>query len=298
MKPNLKLCPYHSVLKNEHRTTVSKFGSFYRKSDRKRVLRYFCNLCRLHFSTATTSKNYFQKKRFLNHRVARLLVAGVSQREGAKILKTGRKTIVRKFILMGLRAKEKFLLENRGRTLKSAKIQFDDMETFEHTKCKPLSITIAVEEKTRRILDFQVSQMPAKGLLSHIARKKYGYRPDHRKRGREMLLKNLKYLVDDRSVIKSDENPHYVNDVKRFFPQAEHQVFKGRRAAVTGQGEIKKGGFDPIFDLNHTCATLRARMNRLFRRTWCTTKKLERLDLHIALTALFHNRNLRTFSTI
>jgi len=85
-----------------------------------------------------------------------------------------RKTFVRKFILMGLRAKDKLLNENKKLYPKAVHIQFDDMETFEHTKCKPLSITLAVEEKTRRILDYQVSQMPAKGLLAEISRKKYG----------------------------------------------------------------------------------------------------------------------------
>ncbi len=57
-------------------------------------------------------------------------------------------------------------------------LEFDDLETFEHTKCKPLSATIAVESKTRRILGFRVARMPAKGLLAAISRKKYGYRKD------------------------------------------------------------------------------------------------------------------------
>ena len=298
MKPKINFCPYHTNLKVDSRTNIQKFGSFYRFSDRKKVLRFYCKLCKLHFSTASTSKNRHQRKRQYNHQVARLLVAGVSQREGAKILKINRKTFVRKFIQMGYRAKEKLLFENKSLYPKSMKIQFDDMETFEHTKCKPISITLAVEEKTRRILDYQVSRMPAKGLLTHIAQKKYGHRADHRKRAREKLFKNLKNIVCEKSIIKSDENPHYTSDVKRFFPKSEHKVYKGRRAAVTGQGELKKGGFDPIFDLNHTCATLRARMNRLFRRTWCTTKKPERLDLHLAITALFHNRQLPTFPTI
>jgi hypothetical protein len=58
---------------------------------------------------------------------------------------------------------------------------------------------------------------------------------------------------------------------------------------LTGQGELKVGGFDPIFSLNHTCAMLRANINRLFRKTWCTTKKMEMLEHHLAIYALYHN---------
>ena len=297
MKSNHTLCPYHSSLITEPRTTLVKYGSFYRTSDRKKVQRFYCRLCNIHFSSATNSMNFNQKKRQFNHKVSRLLVAGVSQREGCKILQINRKTFVRKFILMGLRAKEKLLKENKIQYPKSINIQFDDMETFEHTKCKPLSITLAVEEKSRRILDYQVSQMPAKGLLAEISRKKYGLRADHRKAARKKLFLNLQKFVHPSCIIKSDENPHYPVDVKKYFPKSEHKVYKGRRGAIVGQGELKKIGFDPIFDLNHTCATLRARMNRLFRRTWCTTKKPERLDLHLAITALFHNRNLNLLST-
>jgi transposase-like protein len=297
MKPTPYKCPYHSNLSIEVRTTLVKYGSFYRISDRKKVQRFYCRLCSLHFSTATHSINFNQKKRQFNHKVSRLLVAGVSQREGCKILQINRKTFIRKFILMGLRAKEKLHKENNLLYPKATNIQFDDMETFEHTKCKPLSITLAVEEKSRRILDYQVSQMPAKGLLAEISRKKYGLRADHRKAARKQLFLNLQKIVLPRCIIKSDENPHYLIDVKKFFPTSEHKVYKGRKGAIVGQGELKKIGFDPIFDLNHTCATLRARMNRLFRRTWCTTKKPDRLDLHLALTALFHNRNLKPLST-
>ncbi|MEQ1722809.1 MAG: hypothetical protein ABL930_06505, partial [Pseudobdellovibrio sp.] len=60
------------------------------------------------------------------------------------------------------------------------------------------------------------------------------------------------------------------------------------------QGELKKIGFDPLFSLNHTCAMMRAKVSRLIRRTWNTTKKPERLSEHLALAVLHHNLNLKT----
>jgi hypothetical protein len=59
-----------------------------------------------------------------------------------------------------------------------------------------------------------------------------------------------------------------------------------------GQGELKSGGFDPLFSFNHTAAMLRANINRLVRKTWCTTKRIDRLEAHIALYVQFHNREL------
>lgn len=172
-------------------------------------------------------------------------------------------------------------------------LQFDDMESFEHTKLKPLSITLAVEEDSRHILGFQVSSMPAKGHLAAKSLKKYGKRKDERSKSRKLLFKSMAPYIEHGCLIKSDENPHYVKDVKSFFKGSEHCRYKGGRGCIVGQGELKKLGFDPLFSLNHTCATLRAKVNRLFRRTWCTTKKKERLTLHLNLVVLHHNLNLK-----
>ncbi len=289
-------CPRNHILSNAsshfRNKPIQKQGFYYRTSDRKKVQRFYCKLCNHRFSVATFSKNYAQKKRHVNHMVARLLVGGVSQREAARILKLNRKTIVRKFIFMAGEAEKKLHSYNQSFPKASA-IQFDDMETFEHTKCKPLSITLTVEEKTRRILGFEVSQMPAKGHLAAISRKKYGARADLRKHARSILFKRISPLINPRCTIKSDENPHYPSDVRRYFPQSSYKTFKGRRGSIVGQGELKKIGFDPIFDLNHTCAMLRAKASRLFRRTWCTTKKPDRLKSHLYLVALHHNKELK-----
>jgi hypothetical protein len=171
-------------------------------------------------------------------------------------------------------------------------IEFDDLETFEHTKCKPLSVTLAVEYKTRRILSLEVSRMSSNGKLAAKSRALYGKRKDERRIGRKRLLTSLKGLVAEDALIKSDQNPYYARDVKRYFPKATHQRFKGRRGSSTGQGELKKGKFDPLFSLNHTCAMLRANVNRLFRKTWCTTKRADRLYAHLILYAHFHNTML------
>jgi hypothetical protein len=223
----------------------------------------------------------------MNDSIRKLLCSGVSQRRIASVLNLNRKTVVRKFLFLFAKARPEI-----PNDLVCSAIEFDDLETIEHTKCKPLSVTLAVEHKTRRILGIEVSRMPAKGLIAKLARKKYGPRIDERATGRQRLFTEIQKFVAPDAVIKSDQNPHYTMDVQKFFPGCSHQTVKGARGSVGGQGELKKIKFDPLFSLNHTCAMLRADINRLIRRTWCTTKKPERLSAHLKIYQEFHNQKI------
>lgn len=281
-------CPKCEMEKRE-RSVIIRFGSYYRTSDSQTIQRFRCLGCKTAFSSATYQSCFRQKKRHKNEIIRRLYSSAVSQRRLAKVLCLARVTVARKFYFMSL--KSEYCLAKNNLQKIATELEFDDLETFEHTKCKPLSVTLAVESKTRRILGIEVSIMPARGMLVTKARK-YGYRPDLRREGRRRLFKKLQPLVDENAVIKSDSNPHYPKDVKEFFPHARHLTYKGKRGANTGQGELKKVKFDPLFSLNHTCAMLRANINRLMRKTWCTTKSAERLYAHLVLYAHYHNENL------
>ena len=273
----------------ESRPNMVRAGRYYRTSDSKWIQRYRCEGCKKSFSQATFDCfSYRQKKRLKNRPLTGLLCSGVSQRRAAKLLKINRKTVVRIFRLESIRSRYNLRLQNR-KLPRCETIEFDDLETFEHTKCKPLSITLAVEYKTRRILSVEVSRMPASGRLARRSRELYGPRKDERRKGRHRLFSHVKDLVIATALVKSDQNPHYPRDVARFFPAARHQRFKGKRGFHTGQGELKRVKFDPLFSLNHTAAMFRANINRLFRRTWCTTKRAEELEAHLMLYAAFHN---------
>lgn len=273
-----------------HATILS--GRYLRLCDHKYIQRYFCKICRRSFSTESKSVFKYQKKRHLNDIVFSLLASGASQRRIAKLIQVNQKTVVRKFIFLGQVSLNDIKLRKHLPARKIESFIFDDMETFEHTKLKPLSISMAVEDKTRLILDFKVSSMKAKGHLSHRSRKKYGHRKDERKQNLKDLLQSLLPLTSPGCSIKSDMNPHYLLPVKKIFSQSVHQVFKGKRGCIVGQGELKATGFDPLFSFNHTAAMLRANINRLFRRTWNTTKKQERLSYHIAIYIFYHNLRL------
>ena len=268
-----------------------KYGTFYRSSDGKWVKRWRCNRCKLHFSSSTFQKTYRQHKRRANPQVFKLLCSGVSLRRIALLLNLHRTTVARKLAFLARVSKDR-QQEFQKNLPKARQVQFDDLITLEHTKCKPLAISLAVEASTRRILGFEVSRIPASGPLADLSRRKYGIRPNERPRGLENLLATIRGNVEEGVTFSSDEDPLYAALVRRHYPGAPHHRYPGGRGCVTGQGELKKLRFDPLFALNHTCAMLRANINRLFRRTWCTTKKKERLEQHLAVYMDFHNRIL------
>ena len=291
MKLKCPFCQLQRELRSADRT-IKRLGSYFRNSDGQRLSRFWCFRCGKSFSASTKSPLCGQKKRQLNERISRLLTAGVSQREAARVLRINPKTVVRKFRYLIKTAKPK-LLEGNKEFPPCLEVEFDDLETFEHTKLKPVSVTLMVEYKSRRILSFEVSRMPAKGVIAALSRKKYGYRRDERPKARKKLFSEVRDFVSPTALIRSDSNPHYPRDVKKYFPRARYETVLGGRGAVVGQGELKKLKWDPIFSLNHTCAMLRAHINRLFRKTWCTTKRIDQLEGHIALYALLHNQRLK-----
>lgn len=286
-------CPYCSKKSNtsdaaQATNQVVLFGRFKHRGSRKIVQRYRCKRCLKTFSNATGTFEFGQKKRRVNKLLFQLLASCVSMRRSAIIMKIDQKTVARRlhYFAKVAEAERYELLATRP---KSIALQFDDMESFEHTKLKPLSIPLVVDAKTREVLSYDVAQMPAKGTTAAISRKKYGYRKDLRTPAWLHVLGEATKACINEVVITSDSHKRYPEVIRKTMPNAIHIQTKSRRACVVGQGELKRGGHDPLFSLNHTAAMKRANVNRLARKTWCTTKRPDRLKAHIALYVLWHN---------
>ena len=148
-------------------------------------------------------------------------------------------------------------------------------------------------QKSRLILGFKVGTIPPRKNAKK-ARKKYGPRQNQSKIKTEALMKNLKSLqmkgiLDAKVGFISDKKSTYPRVVSIVFPGSNHTTFKGRIAAVAGQGELKVGGNDPLFSLNHTLATVRYRIQTMARKTWCTTKLIEFLELRMCIFQTYFN---------
>jgi hypothetical protein len=278
-------CPYC------HNTHLYRNGVFKRQSDAKIIRRFICKNCKKSFSKATIDPCYWQKKRELNSIIEGHLCSAVSQRRSALLLQINRKTVVRKFRFLAMKAR----LEHQEKLKlipEVCHLQIDDLITSEHTKCKPLSVSIAIDSQTRFILAAEVSSMPAFGHLAKISRKKYGVRADHRQRGLHRLLQKIAPTLSSNVTVTSDEHHLYPPILKKYCPHAIHRTHAGHRAAIAGQGELKKLTYDPLFMINHTLAMMRANINRLIRKTWCTSKLASALEEHLDLYLNFHNTRL------
>ena len=277
------MCP---VCKNDK--NVIKRGFYRRPSDQKKVQRYHCKCCKISFSEQTFAIDYRQQKRWFNQSCFLTLCSGVSQRRTAYIFQVVPRTIARRVKRFGeICAKNlKNYRENRE---KVSEVEFDELESFIHTKLKPVTIPIAVEKKTRKVLALSIGNIGAKGHLKQIALQKYGRRPSERLSALKSMAKNLQACVVSKVRMGSDRCPLYPKLVRDHFPEAAHYTCKGSRGAVVGLGELKKTIFDPIFTLNHTYAMFRDNLKTLSRRTWATAKRKDRLLHLLHIYAWFHN---------
>ncbi len=270
------------------RDWIVHFGFYRRHCDSKYIQRFRCKVCGKTFSNQTFNPTYRQHRPEINSLVRTTICSKMSLRRIAKGLKINRKTVVRKFKYLAQVAR--LNQERRIAKLKDVDlVQMDEMETFEHSKCKPLSIALAVVPGTRIIIGARASEMPAKGLLASISLKKYGPRKDDRKREFQVVLATMRLVTKKDLWVVSDKKSVYPKWIREVLPEAIHFRTKGRRGCVAGYGEMKEGGRDPLFYLNHTAATIRDNLARMLRRTWCGSKKIvflqEALDLHTD----FHN---------
>jgi transposase-like protein len=286
-------CPHlncESYKKNEQ---VVRFGKFYRQDTSEWVSRFKCKTCLKTFSSATNTLEFRHKKRRINYTLMHLLCSGVSQRRSAKILLVDKKTIARKVNYLAMKARENHLLFLQQ--LENApvlNIQFDDLVTSIHTKLKPVTVTVAIDKSNRAILSATVGVIPAFGKLAGISKEKYGKRDNEHRRTLEATFKTLKPMITEETLFESDEHKLYPKVFKQYFNETKLCQFKGMKSTVAGLGELKMRSFDPLFSINHTLAMLRANINRLFRRTWCTSKDIFMLQNHIDIYVNYHNTQL------
>ena len=176
------------------------------------------------------------------------------------------------------------------------------METYEHTKLKPLSIPIAIRAKTGEIISLQVAEMAAKGHTAKKSVEKYGPRKDDRNRACSLAIESISKVAKDKITIVCDGRPAYPNLIHKMIPECKieryinkklHKLPDSTDEYVVEMQEniesVKRKKFDPLFMLNHVCAKLRADLSRLIRRTWSGTKSMSRLQCHLDLYIAYQN---------
>lgn len=266
-----------------------KRGYFYSKNTKTYIPRYNCKVCRKTFSTRTNSPTFMQKRTDLNVQIYHYLCSGASMRTTAKSLGCTYRTVYLKFLWLSQRAKQIHL----SQIFSSQEIYFDEMQSIEHTKLKPLTVALAVDEQYR-ILGTQVGKIPAQGHLAKISLFKYGYRQNESTKKVKTLLTMVKsQQMSAAFTLKSDAKPEYVPAVRAVFKKVVYEQFssRGNKEKRREQKYLKKEKkvFDPLFPLNQRCAKLRDHIKRLVRRSWCTNKRADHLELALYLYVAKNN---------
>jgi len=212
----------HCKLDPSHKNCVIKKGYFPRKTGKsERIQRYYCKACKKTFCERTDDYRYRERKSHLNEAIFRAICSSVSQRRIAIVLGISKNTVAKKCRRIALRARQ--LHARDMATWPAYRIALmDEMETFEHSKMKPVSIAVSVVERTRKLISVNAAVMPAKGLLAERSRKKYGRRRDMRPSALRRNLAAIATRAADNMILKTDESPRYPRQVQRFFPKENH----------------------------------------------------------------------------
>lgn len=276
--------------KNKTDCPVYKSGTFMRKGDRAKIQRFFCVACKLTFSSSSDSLLRNIKKRQYFEQIFLRLTSGTSMRRTARELCISRNTLSLLLPVMGRVARREHEQWLKSKS-KVSDVQFDELITFESSRCKPVAVAVVVDSLSMEVLSFSVAKASPHFKQSKVAQKIYGTRTDQKKRGLVQSLKSAAPIMSNDCVVSSDQCPMYSGVMQSVFSGYSliYRQFKSRRARTVGFGEMKTGGYDPLFSINHTLAMFRSNVSRLQRRTWNTTKKRSRLYYHLSIMVRFLN---------
>ena len=267
--------------------------------------RYECKGCGYEFSSRSFRTNKHQKKPEMNNEIFKWVCSGVSLAQISRNLGISKNTTKAKIEWLAKQsqiAHQKALYDPNSEHNRVAHIQIDEMETFEASRFKPLSITIAIDADSGFIFALDVATMNAKGPSAVKARLKYGLRKDTRLKSLKLVLNTIRNckdsvdsdtlgiedksisIVDEAAIITKtspkkpmvfscDSKKTYIPAIKKLFPDAiinQHLLNKQKR----GDPKVH----DPLFTINHLCARLRADVAPLARKSWTTTKSIKGLQ--------------------
>ncbi len=162
-------CPKCKTESSRSSKSIIKKG--YYTANSQKTPRYFCKACSTYFSNRSTRLKG-QKRPELNQRIYDLYSSGLTINRLAIVLKCSKNTIKSKITWLSELIEtyhQKLILSG---AFISNIILFDEMETYEHTKLKPLSVPLAVNGEGK-VIDIKVASMKAKGHISKKSVERY-----------------------------------------------------------------------------------------------------------------------------
>ena len=244
------------------------------KTKRGSTQKYQCKDCSKIFTKRTGTINYRKRKQHLRDQITNRYCEKQSLRGLARTMNASYPTIVKYFRENAELAREANK-KRLGKGLVTSYVQFDQLETYEHSKKKPVGIQISIRPKTNEIISAKVGYIPVRALsISKEYSKNWNVKARKSKHTLAMILETKKALNKNGATITCDKERSQVNLLKDFC----HEDFI---TLAPSSAENKK--IDRIF------RRIRNDVSRLNRRTICTTKDITQLQNHLDLYTEYHN---------
>jgi hypothetical protein len=201
----------------------------------------------------------------------------------ARRLRVARRTVEDRLERMGLHFERTKRNERRGWS-PQGEFQFDELETFEHHRVlRPVTLGVLVHAASGFLVETAAGTLRARGGTSEKSRERrrryeerYGRRRNESRRVTEACL----------GVLRGSPGAIVVTDAKPLYRTVLQPIAELRHERVWGR---PKGPGSALFWVNHTMAKMRDGMSRLRRRSWCASKKREKLERHAAIWGAVHN---------
>ncbi|WP_145068764.1 hypothetical protein [Engelhardtia mirabilis] len=175
--------------------------------------------------------------------------------------------------------------------LRGRRISLDELETFEtDRRLRPVTVPVLVDVRSLFVFGAEVGTLPARGNL----------------RPRDRARKDREELMFGR---RENESRFAVTGVVRaaapyFEPGSGMVLLTDRKQSYIGilqqelgqkirhhriPSSLARGRSNPLFQINHTLASLRDGVSRLVRRNWAHSKKRQRLRSHLWIWIVWRN---------
>ena len=238
------------------------------------VQKYQCKPCGKLQSKRTNAHTYRLRKQRLAKKVVALYCKRMSLRGIARTLGVSRETVNKYFVREAHKARTENLKALANKDMVTTYVHFDSLETFEHTKKRPLGVWLSVRAKTGELIAAKVHRTDIRALATDRGTiRKWNAATDKEQSLIEFLMETEKAFNRVHTTVGCDGLKSQIKTAKQLF---------GDSAEVVELGENKK--------IDLAIRKLRNDISRLSRKSLCSTKKAEQLQNHLDLYIWYHNR--------
>lgn len=155
-------------------------------------------------------------------------------------------------------------------------MQFDQLETYEHTKRKPVGIQVSIRWKTGEIISAKAGYIPIRALTVSKAYSTAWNNSLKSSHTFDMLRESRQALNEKGTLVSCDTEGAQVNLLKELYTESFLTL-------SPSNSENKK--IDRVF------RKMRQDISRLGRKTLSTTKKVKNLQRHLDLYIDYNNNH-------